>query len=139
MSISCYRWSHNGFKTQKQIHLIEEQNRLLESRKTIIKKTSLSEQEYLLREHESNQLDPNFIFEGVFVFIKKPNKGDYSLYLNHIPFSKRPDFETDLHSKDFHEDTIVYVDNFSPNNIRSKMTLAEAKRKRYERVYLPKQ
>ena len=139
MSISCYRWSHDGFKIQKQIHLIEEQNRLLESRKTIIKKTSLSEQEYLLRKHESNKLDPDFIFDGVFVFINKPSKGDYSLYLNHIPCSKRPDFEKGLHSKEFDEDTIVYVDNFSPNNIKSKMTLAEAKIKRHERVYIPKQ
>lgn len=139
MSITCYRWAKNGFLIQKQNHLIDEQKILLKEKNNIMNKSSGHTQRQLLNNHQSINLDPDFPFEGVFVFIVKPKKGDYLLYLNHIKREHKPDFHDDLKTREYDENTTVYVDNFSPNNKHSKMTLKEAFDKKHERVYIPKQ
>lgn len=135
MSVSCYRWSESGFNPCTQTFLKKETNDILKSKKRILSSTPEHLQNYELRNHKSKEIDPTFSFKGIFVFIQKPEKGDYLLYLNHL--KEKPDFKNDFHQKEFNDDTIVYLDDGIVNRKRNKMTLKEAFDKGREVVFIP--
>lgn len=131
--ITLFRFSETAFKPCYQIHLINKVQ------------FSFSEKEFnsfndyqkklILSSLEKDNVDPNFDFNGVFAFLKKPNLKDYNYYLNHL--KNKPDFYKNLHSLDLEEEKICYIDDGFPYRKTNKTTIKDAFKNGYNTIYIP--
>ena len=129
--IKIYRYSDTGFEPYLQDHLVKDSAISLESMLSTI------DNEYLkgLVRKGHTEPDPEFEYEGIFVFLAPPSERDRDYFLNHLNRDAKTIplhvAELDVTAVGYHDDGKVYDKN-------NKMTVKEAVDRNMNTFYLPK-
>ena len=129
--IKIYRYSDTGFEPYLQDHLVSDSAISLESMLSTI------DNEYLkgLVRKGHTEPDPEFEYEGIFVFLAPPSERDRDYFLNHLNRDAKTIplhvAELDVTAVGYHDDGKVYDKN-------NKMTVKEAVDRNMNTFYLPK-
>lgn len=129
--IKIYRYSDTGFEPYLQDHLLRDSSISLESMLSTI------DNEYLkgLVRKGHTQPDPEFEYEGIFVFLAPPAERDRDYFLNHLD---RDPSTIPLHIAEIDVNAVGYHDNGKVYDNNNKMTVKDAIERNMNTFYLPK-
>ncbi len=129
--IKIYRYSYTGFEPHIQNHLIEDSMISLESMISTI------DNEYLkvLISKGFTEPDPEFEYEGIYIFLTKPSERDRDYFLNHLNIDIK---QIPFHIAEVDINAIGYSDNGKVYDKNNKMTVKTACERNINTFYLPK-
>lgn len=125
-----YRYSKDGFKSQYQGHLLK---------KSMVRLEEMLEQcptDYMKNIIKSNYVDadPNFEFNGIFIFLNQPTSEDKEFYLNHLKTNLD---DINLNVAKIDSAAICYLDDGFVFREKNRMTIGDALKMNYNTVYIP--
>lgn len=129
--IQIFRYSREGFKAQYQSNLKENSNVTLQS---LLEKVPENKYIQSLIIKGFDEPDENFEYEGIFVFLEKPNNKDKEYFLNHL---KNID-DIPLNSTFIKKAAICYIDDGTVYKKENRITIEEAVLRKINTVYIPK-
>lgn len=129
--IKIYRYSDTGFEACTQHHLVEHSKINLESM------ISTLDNEYLkgLVRKGFTEPDPEFEYDGIFIFLTAPSKDDRDYFLNHL---EKDSHTIPLHVAEIDIDAVGYHDDGKVYDSKNKMTIKTACEKNIQTFYIPK-
>ena len=129
--IKIYRYSDTAFEPYLQDHLVRDSAISLESILSTI------DNEYLkgLVIKGFTNPDPEFEFDGIFIFLAPPLERDRDYFLNHLD---RDPSTIPLHVAEIDVNAVGYHDNGKVYDKNNKMTIKEACERHINTFYLPK-
>jgi len=129
--IKIYRYSHTGFESYLQDHLIKDSAVILDD---LLK---LVNNEYLknLIKKGFTEPDRDFEYNGIFVFLLPPSIKDRNYFLNHLKIDPAT---IPLHIAEIDSNAIGYHDNGKVYDKNNKMTVKDAYDRNMNTFYLPK-
>jgi len=129
--IKIYRYSDTGFVPYLQDHLVRDSCISLESM------LSTLDNEYLkgLVRKGYTTPDPEFEYDGIFVFLAPPSERDRDYFLNHLDRDAKT---IPLHVAELDITAVGYHDNGKVYDKNNKMTVKEACEHHINTFYLPK-
>lgn len=129
--IKIYRYSDTGFEPCLQTNLLEHASVSLEDMLSTIDNDYLKQ---LVRKGHTEP-DPDFEYDGIFVFLASPSERDRAYFLNHLDRDTKTIplhvAELDITALGYHDDGKVY-------DKKNKMTVKEACERHINTFYLPK-
>lgn len=129
--IKIYRYSDTGFEPCLQTNLLEHASVSLDDMLSTIDNDYLKQ---LIRKGYTKP-DPAFEYDGMFIFLSKPNERDTKYFLNHLDrdLTTNPLYiaELDINAIGYHDNGKVYDKN-------NKMTIKDACERHINTFYLPK-
>lgn len=136
--IQVFRFSKNGFQPHLQTHLADAILAFKKIRTLIDNNNLNSYQKNLINLSIANKtIDNNFLNYGVFAFLQQPTKSDFDYFLNHLDKENKPDFNQDLHTRFFDDETICYIDDGFCYFKENKRTLKQAFDEKHLAVFIP--
>jgi hypothetical protein len=129
--IKIYRYSDTGFEPCLQTNLLEHASVSLEDMLSTIDNDYLKQ---LVRKGHIEP-DPEFEYDGMFIFLSKPNERDTKYFLNHLD---RDPTTIPLHVAELDITAVGYHDNGKVYDKNNKMTVKEACERHINTFYLPK-
>lgn len=129
--IKIYRYSDTGFEPCRQEHLVRHSAISLETMLSTI------DNEYVkgLIRKGYTEPDPDFEYDGIFVFLASPSEQDRNYFLNHLDRDAKT---IPLHVAELDITAIGYHDDGKVYDKKNKMTVQEACDKHMNTFYLPK-
>jgi len=129
--IKIYRYSHTGFESYLQDHLVKDSTVSLDDM------LSLVDNDYLkgLIRQGFTEPDPEFEYDGIFVFLALPSERDRDYFLNHL---KVDPTTIPLHVAEIDLNAVGYHDNGKVYDKNNKMTVKEACDRNMNTFYIPK-
>lgn len=129
--IKIYRYSDTGFEPYYQEHLVRHSAISLESM------ISTLDNEYLkgLIKKGYTEPDPEFEYEGIFIFLAPPSERDRDYFLNHLDRDAKT---ISLHVAELDINAFGYFDNDKVYDKNNKMTVKVACERHINTFYLPK-
>lgn len=129
--IKIYRYSDTGFEPCLQTNLLEHASVSLEDMLSTIDNDYLKQ---LVRKGHTEP-DPAFEYDGMFIFLTKPNEHDTQYFLNHLD---RDPTTIPLHVAELDITAVGYHDDGKVYDKKNKMTVKEACELHINTFYLPK-
>jgi hypothetical protein len=125
-----YRYSKHGFNSQHQGHLLKDSMVSLEE---MLKQCTTDYMKNLIKSNYV-EVDPNFEFDGIFIFLNKPTLKDKEFYLNHLKTNLD---DINLNVAKIDPSAICYLDDGFVFREKNRMTIDDALKMNYNTVYIP--
>lgn len=129
--IKIYRYSDTGFEPCLQTNLLEHAAVSLDDMLSSIDNDYLKQ---LVRKGHTEP-DPEFEYDGMFIFLSKPNERDTQYFLNHLD---RDPSTIPLHVAEISDEAVGYIDDGHVYAKENKITIKEACERHINTFYLPK-
>lgn len=129
--IKIYRYSNTGFDPYLQDHLVRDSMISLDDMLKLIVNDYLKG---LIRQGFTEP-DPEFEYNGIFVFLAPPSERDRDYFLNHLKIDPKT---IPLHVAEIDINAVGYHDNGKVYDKKNKMSVKEACDKHMNTFYLPK-